>query len=121
MISVDLQQIIGRLNPHCRSTLEGSVGLTLSRTHYNVEIEHWLAKLIEAPDNDVAAILQQFAIEPGRLAADLTKVLDRLKTGNSRPPALPPRGKVVSATRIATLSAASAARDTVCEIAAGSA
>jgi len=90
MISVDLQQVIGRLNQHCRSTLESAVGLTLSRTHYNVEIEHWLTKLVESPDNDVAAILQQFAVDPGRLAADLTRVLDRLKSGNSRPPALAP-------------------------------
>ena len=71
MLNVDLQSLVGRLNQHCRSTLEGAVGLTLSRTHYNVEIEHWLAKLIESTDNDVAAILRHFDIEPGKLAADL--------------------------------------------------
>ena len=87
---MDLQSLVGRLNAHCRSSLEGAVGLTLSRTHYNVEIEHWLAKLIEATDNDVAAILRHFEIDTSRLAADLTKVLDRMKTGNSRSPALTP-------------------------------
>ena len=87
---MDLQSLVGRLNAHCRSSLEGAVGLTLSRTHYNVEIEHWLTKLVEATDNDVAAILRHFEIDTGRLAADLTKVLDRLKTGNSRSPALTP-------------------------------
>ncbi|BCH27598.1 type VI secretion system ATPase TssH [Mesorhizobium sp. L-8-3] len=90
MLNVDLQSLVGRLNQHCRSTLEGAVGLTLSRTHYNVEIEHWLAKLIEANDNDVAAILRHFEIDAGRLAADLTRMLDKLKTGNSRSPALAP-------------------------------
>ncbi|KNY16402.1 ATPase AAA [Shinella sp. SUS2] len=89
-MNVDLQSLVGRLNAHCRSSLEGAVGLTLSRTHYNVEIEHWLTKLVEATDNDVAAILRHFEIDTGRLAADLTKVLDRLKTGNSRSPALTP-------------------------------
>jgi type VI secretion system protein VasG len=78
------------LNPFCRSALEGAVGLTLSRTHYNVEIEHWLLKLIEATDNDAAAVLRHFEIDAGRLAADLNKVLDRQKTGNSRSPALSP-------------------------------
>lgn len=87
---MDLQSLVGRLNAYCRSSLEGAVGLTLSRTHYNVEIEHWLAKLIEASDNDVAAILRHFEIDTSRLAADLTKVLDRMKTGNSRSPALTP-------------------------------
>ena len=90
MLNVDLQSLVGRLNAHCRSSLEGAVGLTLSRTHYNVEIEHWLTKLVEATDNDVAAILRHFEIDTGRLAADLTKVLDRLKTGNSRSPVQTP-------------------------------
>lgn len=90
MLNVDLQSLVGRLNQQCRSALEGAVGLTLSRTHYNVEIEHWLTKLVEATDNDVAAILRHFDIDAGRLSADLTKVLDRLKTGNSRSPALAP-------------------------------
>jgi type VI secretion system protein VasG len=90
LLNVDLQSLVGRLNAHCRSSLEGAVGLTLSRTHYNVEVEHWLSKLIEASDNDVAAILRHFEIDTGRLAADLTKVLDRMKTGNSRSPALTP-------------------------------
>ncbi len=89
-MNVDLQSLIGRLNAHTRSALEGAVGLTLSRTHYNVEIEHWLLKLIEGTDNDIAAILRHFEIDSGRLAADLTKVLDRQKTGNSRSPALSP-------------------------------
>ena len=90
MLNVDLQSLVGRLNAHCRSTLEGAVGLTLSRTHYNVEIEHWLSKLVESTDNDVAAILRHFEVDTGRLSADLTRVLDRLKTGNSRSPALTP-------------------------------
>jgi type VI secretion system protein VasG len=90
LLNVDLQSLVGRLNALCRSTLEGAVGLTLSRTHYNVEIEHWLTKLVETPDSDVAAILRHFEIDSSRLLADLTKVLDRLKTGNSRSPALTP-------------------------------
>jgi type VI secretion system protein VasG len=62
----------------------------MSRTHYNVEIEHWLVKIVEAADTDVTAILRHFEIDAGRLAADLNKALDRQKTGNSRSPALSP-------------------------------
>ena len=90
LLNIDLQSLIARLNKNCRTTLEGAVGLTMSRTHYNVEIEHWLAKLIEDTDADVAHILRRFEIDATRLSADLTKVLDRLKTGNSRSPALSP-------------------------------
>src|SRR5262249_15124787 len=65
---------------------------TLSRTHYNVELEHWLLRLLDIPNSDIAAILRRFEIDPGRVAAELTRVVDRLKTGNSRTPALSPAG-----------------------------
>jgi type VI secretion system protein VasG len=90
MVAVDLKSLVGRLNDLCRRSLEAAAGLTLSRSNFNVEIEHWLLKLLEAPDTDLLAILRQYDVEPARLAADLTRVLDRLKTGNTRAPALSP-------------------------------
>ncbi|RUQ75865.1 type VI secretion system ATPase TssH [Azospirillum doebereinerae] len=90
MVAVDLQSMISRLNPLCRRTLEAAVGQTLSRTHYNCEIEHWLLQLVGATDGDVSAVLRNYEIDAGRLSADLTRVLDKLKTGNSRAPALSP-------------------------------
>jgi len=90
MAVVDLQSLIGKINQPCRRALEAAVGMTASRTHYNVEIEHWLTKLIEAPDGDVAAILRHFEIDAARVAADLNRVLEKLKTGNSRAPSLSP-------------------------------
>ncbi len=89
-MAVDLQVLVGRLNAPTRASLEAAVGLTLSRTHYNVEIEHWLTKLAEPADTDIAAILRHFGIDNARLQADLTRVLDRFKTGNSRAPSLAP-------------------------------
>jgi type VI secretion system protein VasG len=88
MVAVDLQSVVARLNPHARRALEGAVGLAVSRTHYNVELEHWLLKLLEQTDGDLLPILRHYEIDPTRVAADLTRTLDKLKTGNSRPPAL---------------------------------
>ena len=88
MAQVNLKELIGKLNETCRRSLEGAAGLCLSRTNYNVEIEHWLLKLLEVPNTDTAVLLRHFGIDTSRLAADLTKVIDRLKTGNARPPAL---------------------------------
>src|SRR5579883_932426 len=90
MVTVDLRSLVGRMNDLCRTSLESAAGLTLSRSHYNVEIEHWLLKLLGAADSDIAAILRHYEVDPGRLSADLTRVLDRLKTGNNRAPALSP-------------------------------
>lgn len=90
MINIDLKSLVGKLNEPCRTALEGAAGLCMSRTHYNVEIEHWLLKLLETADNDITAILDKFEINPGKFVADLNNELDKIKSGNTRPPALSP-------------------------------
>lgn len=90
MINIDLKSLVGKLNEPCRNALEGAAGLCLSRTHYNVEIEHWLLKLLEIPDSDVIAILEKFEINIGNLVKHLNRELDQIKSGNSRAPALSP-------------------------------
>ena len=89
-MSLDLRSLIGRLNNTCRRALEGAAGVCVSRTHYEVELEHWLYKLLEDPTGDVTRILRHFAIQPDRFSRNLEKALDRLKSGNSRQPALSP-------------------------------
>ncbi|MGE5347609.1 MAG: type VI secretion system ATPase TssH [Acidithiobacillales bacterium] len=90
-MSANLKSLIGRLNDTCRSALEGAAGLCLSRTNYDVDLEHLFVKLGETPDTDFHRILRRFEIDQGRLAKDLVRSLDRLKTGNARTPALSPR------------------------------
>lgn len=90
MITINLKSLVGRLNESSRTALEGAAGICMARTHYNVEIEHWLLKLLELPDSDITALLEKFEINPGKLVADLNKELDRIKAGNTRAPALSP-------------------------------
>ena len=88
MVQVNLKQLVGRLNDTGRRTLEAAAGFCLSRTNYNVEIEHWLLKILESSNTDVAAIFRQFEVDALRVTTDLTRVVDRFKTGNARSPAL---------------------------------
>jgi type VI secretion system protein VasG len=90
MITIDLKSLVNKLNEPTRNALEGAAGLCLSRTHYNVEIEHWLLKLLEIPDSDLLAVLEKFEIDLGKLNQDLNRELDRIKSGNTRAPALSP-------------------------------
>src|SRR5215471_2499267 len=90
-MSVSLKSLIGKLNDTCRGALEAAAGLCLTRTHYDVDIEHLLLKLSEAADTDLQRILRHYEVEQARLARDLTRALDRLKTGNARTPVLSPR------------------------------
>ncbi|MGC2414067.1 MAG: type VI secretion system ATPase TssH [Stellaceae bacterium] len=90
MTTIDLKSLVGRLNEPCRGALEAAAGLTLSRTHYNVEIEHWLTKLLDIADGDVPAILRHFEVDEARLRTDLNRAMDRMQTGNARAPSLSP-------------------------------
>ena len=47
-MNVNLRSLIGKLNTTTRNALEGAAGLCLSRTHYDMEIEHFLMKLLDA-------------------------------------------------------------------------
>lgn len=89
-MDVNLKSLIGKLNASTRSALEGAAGLCVSRTHYDVEVEHYLVKLFEAQRGDFELIVQRFGIDRSRLETDLAHGLDALKTGNARTPAFSP-------------------------------
>ena len=86
----DMRSLIARLNPSTRSAVENAAGLCVGRTHYDVEVEHFLRKLLDDNDGDTPLILHHFGVDRSRLTADLDKSLDALKTGNARTPALSP-------------------------------
>src|SRR5450755_3287826 len=89
-MGLNLKSLIGKLNDTARSALEGAAGLCLSRTHYDIEIEHYLMKLLDAADSDFTQITKHFGVDTSRLASELTRSLDKLKSGNARTPALSP-------------------------------
>ncbi|MQX35944.1 type VI secretion system ATPase TssH [Roseospira navarrensis] len=91
MSAVDLNALLAKLHPQARRALEEAVASAVSRTHFNVEIEHWLQRMAEDPGGDIAAILRTYEIEPGEVSAALTKAVDGLKTGNARTPGLSPQ------------------------------
>ncbi|HXB72170.1 MAG TPA: type VI secretion system ATPase TssH [Candidatus Acidoferrales bacterium] len=89
-MALDYRSLIGKLNDSTRGAMEAAAGLCLSRTHYDVEIEHFLMKLLDASDGDFAAIAHHFGIDKSTAAKELTRSLDKLKSGNARTPALSP-------------------------------
>jgi type VI secretion system protein VasG len=89
-MNLNLKSLIGKLNAPTRSALEAAAGLCLSRTHYNVEVEHYLTKLLEPSDIDAARIFYRFGVNQSRLTAELNRALDKLKSGNARTPAISP-------------------------------
>ncbi|MBX3460343.1 MAG: type VI secretion system ATPase TssH [Planctomycetes bacterium] len=90
MAEVDLKALIGRLNRFSTRALEAAAGNCVSRTNYEVTVEHMLQALIEDPSADFNQVFQKFNIDHGRVLKTLTRDLDQLKTGNSGRPVFSP-------------------------------
>ncbi|WDF73068.1 type VI secretion system ATPase TssH [Novosphingobium sp. KACC 22771] len=89
-MELNLKSLIGKLDDTCRQALEGSAGLALSRTNYNIEIEHWLNRLLDNQTSDLSVIASHFEVDLGRAAQDINRQIDGFKTGNGRSPAISP-------------------------------
>lgn len=84
----EIRSLINRLNSTCRRALEGAAGLCVSKSHYNVELEHLLIKLIERENSDVYSILRHYELDPQVLLKQLHTALDKLPKGNTATPSL---------------------------------
>ncbi len=87
---VTLRALIAKLDAELRNAVEAAAGTCLSRTHYDIEIEHLLLKALDATDSDLFFALRHFGVDRSRLATELQRSLDKLKTGNARTPSLSP-------------------------------
>jgi type VI secretion system protein VasG len=85
-MSVNLKSLIGKLNDATRNGLEAAAGLCVSRTNYNIEVEHYLLKLLDQTEDDLARILRHFGCDATRMQQELTRSLDKLKRGNAGRP-----------------------------------
>ncbi len=88
MPGIAAKALIAKLNPTSRRAMEASAGLCVSRTHFHVEIEHWVLKLIETPGTDLPIVLRQYNLDLNKVKRELDAALNQFKTGNSRGPDL---------------------------------
>ncbi len=90
MLDVDMKALLKRLNAFCTSSLESSAGLCVSRSHYEVTIEHMLLKMLESPQSDINLILRHYEIDAGRLQKSLQHFIEELRAGNAGKPVFSP-------------------------------
>ncbi|MDI6791671.1 MAG: type VI secretion system ATPase TssH [bacterium] len=90
MVNVDIKSLLRRLNGFCTRSLEAAAGLCVSRTHYEVTIEHMLLKMLEEPAADLQHILRHFELEPTRLQRGLQRAIEELRAGNAGKPVFSP-------------------------------
>jgi type VI secretion system protein VasG len=89
-MAASLRALIDKLNNTTRDAMEAAAKLCARRTNYEIEIEHFLVTLMDAPGSDLALLLPHFGISRDVLAKDLSASLDRLKRGNARNPVFSP-------------------------------
>ena len=76
---MDLKTLISKLSPPCRKALEAAAQLCVTQTNFNVEVEHFLLKLLEAADTDFTRILRYYDIDTSDLSKELTRAMDKFK------------------------------------------
>jgi type VI secretion system protein VasG len=73
--------LFGKLNPVAYKTIEGATVFCKLRGNPYVELEHWVAQILQTPDTDWHRIIKHYGLDNGILAKDLTAALDRLPRG----------------------------------------
>jgi type VI secretion system protein VasG len=90
MADVDLKALVARLNPVSKRALETAAGICVSRTNYEVSVEHVLQTLLEDPNGDVQHILKHYGVDPGRVTRAVVSAIEGFKTGNAGRPVFSP-------------------------------
>ncbi|HET8705085.1 MAG TPA: AAA family ATPase, partial [Pseudomonadales bacterium] len=111
MVAVDLKSLISTLDQETRTALENAAGLAMSRGHHAVELEHWLAKLLENASGQLAQLLSDQFVDLDRCKYQINLALEQFRSGNTRPPALSPH--IVAALQNAFLLAGVEFRQTI--------
>lgn len=79
---MEFEQLMQRMSGPCRELFEQGVATASSRSHYSLEVEHWLREAVQQQDPDTEAVLAHFELERSRLLGDLEAAVEALQTGN---------------------------------------
>lgn len=78
MIARDYSPFLRRLNEHCARALADAASLCETRAHRDIEVEHWLIKLLELGEGDLLAILRRYELDVDAIWNGLLAAVDRL-------------------------------------------
>ncbi|MGC4085926.1 MAG: hypothetical protein QM736_28315 [Vicinamibacterales bacterium] len=81
MTEISRTALFGKLNSVAYKGIEGATVLCKLRGNPYVELVHWIAQILQAPDSDMHRIVRRFEVDASRLAKDITEALDRLPRG----------------------------------------
>ena len=94
-MEIDIRTSLSRLNPECKRAMGVAAELCVQQTHFNVEVEHFLAALLDAGSPDLLLLLHHFDVKADAVRAQVQTCLDGFKRGNGRTPAMSPNFMVL--------------------------
>ncbi len=83
MAEINRVTLFGKLNAPIYKVVESATVFCKLRGNPYVELEHFLAQLLQSPDSDLHRVIKQAQLDMSALAKDLTAGLDRLPRGAS--------------------------------------
>ena len=81
MAEINRVTLFGKLNASAYKAVEGATVFCKLRGNPYVELEHFLAQLLQGQDSDWHRVIKHYQLDMSALAKDLTAALDRLPRG----------------------------------------
>lgn len=87
---MEFEKLVKNLSDESKEVFEKSIALASSRSHFYIDIEHWLTEALASEQREILAIFNHFGIDVDRVHADLDCALENIKTGNDGFPKISP-------------------------------
>ena len=81
MSEISRVALFGKLNPLAYKAIEGATVFCKLRGNPYVELEHWIAQIVQQQDSDLHRVMKHFGLDQGVMAKEITTALDRLPRG----------------------------------------
>ncbi|MBR5998506.1 MAG: AAA family ATPase, partial [Deltaproteobacteria bacterium] len=90
MTGVNLKSLLDKCNTFATTALTTAAGQAVTRTHYEVTIEHFLLACLADARSDIPIALERFGIDIAKVTRLLDAALDDFRAGNSGRPVFSP-------------------------------
>jgi type VI secretion system protein VasG len=83
MTEISRVALFGKLNKLGYQAVEGATVFCKMRGNPYVEVVHWMHQILNGQDSDLHRIIEHYDLDPGKIAAEMTRALDALPRGAS--------------------------------------
>jgi type VI secretion system protein VasG len=90
-MSLEVKALVAKLDKPTRRAMEEAAQLCVAQTHFNIEVEHLLLRLIDQADGEIRRILRYYEIDIPAVEAELVAASGKFARGNGRTPGLSPQ------------------------------